>query len=269
VRRPAGHAALVLVAVGGLLLLGGAPVHAADDVRTIPTRPGVTQAFILVRPSGAPTASVVLFAGGNGLLALGSGKLGLAGNFLVRNRGRFASQGMLVAVVDTPSDHPGGLDGFRTSAAHAEDIRGVIAALRGEAAVPVWLVGTSMGTVSAANGAARLTEGGPDGLVLTSSVTRQGRERPESVGDVRLGAIRIPTLVVHHKNDACRSTPYADTPGLLRDLKQAPRKELVAFDGGDPPTSGPCDARAAHGYLGLDAEVVTAIVGWITATPRP
>ena len=61
----------------------------------------------------------------------------------MRNRARFASQGVLVAVVDTPSDHPGGLDGFRTSAAHADDIRAVIAALKQEAAVPVWLVGTS------------------------------------------------------------------------------------------------------------------------------
>ena len=78
--------------------------------------------------------------------------------------------------------------------------------------MPVWLIGTSMGTVSAANGAARLTAGGPDGLVLTSTVTRQGRERIETVGDVRLDAIRVPTLVVHHKNDACRATPYADTP---------------------------------------------------------
>ena len=268
-RRAARHAALALVAVGGLHLSGTTPARAADDVRTIPTRPGVTQAFILVRPSGPPAACVVLFAGGNGRLGLGSGKLGLAGNFLVRNRARFAGQGMLVAVVDAPSDHPAGLDGFRTSADHAEDIRAVIAALRLQAPVPVWLIGTSMGTISAANGAARLTGGGPDGLVLTSTVTRQGRERPESIGDVRLDAIRIPTLVVHHKNDACRSTPYADMPGLLRDLKQAPRKELLAFDGGDPPISGPCEARAAHGYLGLDGEVVTAIATWIKVTARP
>jgi predicted alpha/beta-hydrolase family hydrolase len=266
--RSAAQRALALVAAG-VLLFGAATGHAADDTRTIPTRPGVTQAFLLVRPDGAPTASVVLFAGGNGLLELGSGKLGLAGNFLVRNRGRFAGQGLLVAVVDTPSDHPSGLDGFRTSAAHAEDVRAVIAALRQEAAVPVWLIGTSMGTVSAANGAARLTAGGPDGLVLTSTVTRVGRERPESVGDVRLDEIRVPALVVHHKNDACKSTPYADTPFLLRDLKHAPKRELLAFDGGDSPQSGPCEARAAHGYIGLDAEVVTAIVTWIKATPRP
>jgi predicted alpha/beta-hydrolase family hydrolase len=260
--------ALALVLIGALVLGCAALAPAADDIRTIPTRPGVTEAFILVRPSGAPVASVILFAGGNGLLALGSGKLGLGGNFLVRNRARFASEGLLVAVVDTPSDHPSGLDGFRTSAAHAEDIRALIAALKQEAPVPVWLIGTSMGTVSAANGAARLSADGPDGLVLTSTVTRAGRERPESVGDVRLGDVRVPTLIVHHKNDACRSTPYADTPALLRDFKVS-RKELLAFDGGDPPQSGPCDARAAHGYFGIDAQVVTAIVAWIKATPRP
>jgi len=126
-----------------------------------------------------------------------------------------------------------------------------------------------MGTVSAANGAARLaTTGGPDGLVLTSTVTRAPRDHPESVGDVRLGDVRVPTLIVHHKNDACRFTPYADTPALLRDFKVS-RKELLSFDGGDPPQSGPCDARAAHGYFGIDTEVVTAIVAWIKATPRP
>jgi pimeloyl-ACP methyl ester carboxylesterase len=269
VRLAVGRRALAIVAAGVLVLVGAGPARAADDTRTIPTRPGVTGAFLLVRPSGAPVASVVLFAGGNGLLALGSGKLGLAGNFLVRNRGRFASQGMLVAVIDSPSDHPGGLDGFRTGAAHAEDVRAVIAALRQEASVPVWLIGTSMGTVSAANGAARLTAGGPDGIVLTSTVTRVGRERIETVGDVPLAEIRVPTLIVHHKNDACKATPYADTPSLLRDLKQAPKRELLAFDGGDSPRSGPCEAFAAHGYVGLDAEVVTAIVSWIKATPRP
>jgi len=269
VKLAVGRRALAVVAAGVLILVGIWPARAADDTRTIPTRPGVTQAFLLVRPSGAPVASVVLFAGGNGLLALGSGKLGLAGNFLVRNRGRFAGQGMLVAVIDSPSDHPGGLDGFRTSTAHADDVRAVIAALRQEANVPVWLIGTSMGTVSAANSAARLTAGGPDGIVLTSTVTRVGRERIETVGDVHLAEIRVPTLIVHHKNDACKATPYADSPSLLRDLKQAPKRELLAFDGGDSPRSGPCEAFAAHGYIGLDAEVVTAIVGWIKATPRP
>jgi hypothetical protein len=68
------------------------------------------------------------------------------------------------------------------------------------------------------------------------------------------------------RQDACRATPYADTPSLLRDLKSAPRRELVSFDGGDPPQSGPCEARSAHGDVSLEAEVVAAIVRWITAS---
>jgi hypothetical protein len=259
----------VLAALAGAAWLAAAPLAgAAVDVRTIPTRPGVTQSFLLVRPSGSPAASVVLFAGGHGVLGLGGRRLGLAGNFLVRNRARFAGHGLLVAVIDTPSDRPAGLDGFRASAAHAEDVARVIAALRREAAVPVWLVGTSMGTVSAASATARLgTEGGPDGLVLSSTVTRQGRERPESVGEARVKDVRVPTLVVHHRDDTCRATPYADMPALLRDFAQAPRRELLTFQGGEPPKSGPCDAHSAHGFLGLDAEVVAAIAGWIKASP--
>jgi predicted alpha/beta-hydrolase family hydrolase len=266
VRRSAPPGSTLGAAVALLLTVSAA--SAAEEVKTIPTRPAVTQAFLLGRPDQLPIASVVLFAGGSGLLNLGAARRSLMGNFLLRTRGRFVAEGLLVAAVDAPSDRPNGLDGFRTSAAHAEDVGKVIAALRGMAPVPVWLVGTSMGTVSAANAAARLGAGnsGPDGLVLTSTVTREGRERPESVGDVRLGDVRVPTLIVHHRQDACRATPYADMPSLLRDFKQAPRRELISFDGGDPPQSGPCEARSAHGYVGLEAEVVAAIVRWITAS---
>jgi pimeloyl-ACP methyl ester carboxylesterase len=163
VRRPSRRRAWpgrtpALVAALALLLAAGA-AGAAEEVVTIPTRPAVRQAFLLARPGRPPVASVVLFAGGNGLLNLGAARRSLMGNFLLRTRGRFVAEGFLVAAVDAPSDRPNGLDGFRTSAAHAEDVGKVIAALREVAPVPVWLVGTSMGTVSAASAAARLGAG--------------------------------------------------------------------------------------------------------------
>jgi len=37
---------------------------AAEEVKTIPTRPGVTQSFLLLRRSETPAATVILFAGG-------------------------------------------------------------------------------------------------------------------------------------------------------------------------------------------------------------
>ena len=253
-----------------LLVTTGAPA-AAEEIKTIPTRAGVTQSFLLLRRTDTPAATVILLAGGNGALKLASGHLsGLGGNFLVRNRGRFAEHGFMVAVPDAPSDHAGGLTGFRASAEHAGDIAALITALRAIAPAPVWLIGTSMGTVSAASATARLRDAaGPEGVVLTSTITRWSRGERESVGDVRLGDIRVPALVIHHREDACQFTPYADIPAVLRELSNAPRRELLTFEGGDPPQSKPCEARAAHGYLGLDAQVVKAIADWIKATPRP
>jgi pimeloyl-ACP methyl ester carboxylesterase len=249
-----------------LLFAAAAPASGGEELITVATRPGVTQSFLLVRPSAAaPIASVILFAGGTGALMLSADGIGaLRGNFLVRNRARFADQGLLVAVVDAPSDRdPGGLVRFRATREHAADVAAVIAALRKLVDVPVWVVGTSMGTVSAANAAARLRDGGPDGLVLTSSITRPGRGMGETVDDVALETIAIPTLVVHHRYDRCPLTPYRDAVGLVKAFKRAPRVELLAFEGGDAPRSEPCEAFSAHGYLGLDAQVVTAIAAWI------
>jgi Serine aminopeptidase, S33 len=262
--RPAAVLALVVAA------LVGTAAAATDEFVRLDTRPGVTVPYLLVRPSGPPTASVVLFAGGHGHLALSPSGIGWGkGNFLVRTRHRFAEHGLLVAVVDSPSDRGGqGLWRFRSTADHAEDVRIVIAAVRRTAAVPVWLVGTSMGTVSAANAGARLREGGPDGLVLTSSVTRPNREQLESLVDVRVKDIRIPTLVVHHRDDGCPSTPYQDAVALMGSLTQTPRHALITMEGGLPPRSKPCDALSAHGYLGIEDKVVAVIAGWITAT-RP
>jgi hypothetical protein len=53
----------------------------------------------------------------------------------------------------------------------------------------------------------------------------------------------------------------------MRGLTAAPRKELLAFSGGDAPQSGPCEPLAPHGYFGIEAAVLDAIAGWIKATP--
>jgi pimeloyl-ACP methyl ester carboxylesterase len=235
----------------------------------VATRPGVTQSFVLVRPDGEPVASVILFTGGGGNLRLAqrAGAISTT-NFLVRNRERFAGHGLLVAVIDAPSDRETeGLTLFRSTAAHAQDVRGVIETLRGLSPAPVWLVGTSMGTVSAANAAARLAggPGAPDGLVLTSSVTRASRKERESLDDVRLAAIPVPTLIVHHKDDACPVTPYRDAVALPKALKAAPKVELVTFEGGDPAQSAACEPLSAHGFFGLDAAVVERIARFMGA----
>jgi pimeloyl-ACP methyl ester carboxylesterase len=250
-----------------LLLIASIQAGAAnDEVRTIPTRKGVTQGFLLVRPPGTPTASLILFAGGEGHLALSPpNNIGhQKSNFLVRMRERFARAGFLVAVVDTPSDRVEYWN-FRTSKEHAEDMRQVIAALREMAPVPVWLVGTSMGTVSAAGVAGRLAEGpgGPDGLVLTSSVVLVSKASGETVKTAKLGDIRVPTLIVRHKDDQCKISSPSEAPALYKALSHANPKEILTFEGGNPPKSDACEAEAQHGYFGIEPQVVDAIIEWI------
>lgn len=243
------------------------------------TRPGVTQKFILIKPEN-PVASVILFAGGSGNLRLGSafGKPTVSSrskNFLVRTRKDFAKQGLIVAVIDSPPDKRKMNWKWRISKEHARDIYGVINYLENQANIPVWLVGTSMGTFSAAKGAIY----GPNrrkvvGLVLTSSTTRSSKKwkwaqkNPNGMVDMNLYKIRATTLIVSHKDDQCDLTPASDAPKLKEALVNAAKVEVMYFTGGKRPKSGPCAPLSAHGFYGIEDEVVTAIADFIKANSK-
>jgi len=242
-----------------------------DDIElyhvVVSKREGAEQVFLFMKVK-RPVASVILFAGGGGKLNIENGVLGRGNsNFVVRSRFRFAREGFNVAVVDAPSDQRN-LRGYRDTLFHAVDIKGVIAYLRKASNVPVWLIGTSRGTISAANAASRLKEGGADGLVLTATVFEQSGGGG-TLTDVDLGSITIPTLFVHHKQDRCRVTPYAGVAPHMKGLKNAPKVEQIAFEGGLPAQDSHCGNQGPHGFLGIEDEVVRAIGNWIKANnPR-
>ncbi len=253
---------LAWFAIAFVLSLAGTAA-AAEELVTLPTRPGVTQPVWVMTPPSTPVASVILFTGGNGVLGSARRTEPHSKNFLIRSREKFAAAGFLVASVDVPSDHPEGLDFFRSSAEHATDIAAVIAYVRRRAPVPVWLIGTSMGTISAANAAARLKSGGADGLVLTSSMTAQTRRVAPINAGVDVAAVTLPTLFVHNKEDACPACAFSAVPALMDRFTNARKKALIAVSGGSPPESDPCEALSRHGYLGIEDEVVGDIVHWI------
>lgn len=213
------------------VLLGFDDAHSQSErVVDIPSRPGVTQRFLFSSPNNAK-AAVILFAGGHGGLQIfPSGKLGWGGNnFVVRNRRLFAERGLMVATIDAPSDRQSRpyLSGFRQTAEHLADVRAVIAWLKQQATIPVWVVGTSRGTQSAAYIAVQSAgkDGGPDGLILTSTILTDPKGRP--VPAMNVNRLTIPTLVVHHKDDGCELCAYGDIPKLMDKLTSASRRELV------------------------------------------
>lgn len=235
-----------------------------QKVVDIPTRSGIAQRMLVLSPP-EPKAAVILLAGGHGGLQIfpnGSFKWG-DGNFLVRTRQLFADQGLIVAILDAPSDRqrPPFLSGIRQTPEHAEDIKAVIAWLREQAKVPVWLVGTSRGTQSAAYAAIQLADsGGPDGVVLTSTILTDDKGRP--VPAMPLASLRIPVLVVHHEQDGCALCRFSDMPALMDKLDNSPRKQLLSFKGGMN-RGDPCEAFAYHGFNGLERDVVGQTVAWM------
>jgi dienelactone hydrolase len=268
--RPTGEVLMVkptlLVASALFALLSQAQAQTTQKVVDIPTRPGVTQRIIVISPA-EPKAAVILFAGGHGglqIFANGSMKWG-ENNFLVRTRQRFADEGFAVVIVDAPSDRQSApfLAGFRQKPDHATDVKAVIAWVRESAKVPVWLVGTSRGTQSAAYAATELAGAeGPDGLVLTSTIVKDDNGRP--VPGMPLGKIRVPVLVAHHEQDGCAYCPYSEVSTLMAKIGNAPRTKLLSFKGGAN-RGDPCEAFAYHGFNGLEAEVVEQISKWILA----
>jgi pimeloyl-ACP methyl ester carboxylesterase len=243
-----------------------ASAQTSQQVVDIPTRNGVTQRILFLSPP-EPKATFLLLPGGHGGLQVfpnGSMKWG-EGNFLVRSRQLFVDQGVAVVVVDAPSDRqsPPYLSGFRQTPEHVMDIKAVIAWARGRSKVPVWLVGTSRGTQSAAFVATQLQGSeGPDGLVLSSSILRDPRGRP--VPAMPLENIRVPVLVVHHEQDGCVLCSFSEVPTLLSKLTNNPRAQLLQFRGGVS-TGDPCEAFSYHGFNGLEAEVVRQTVVWALA----
>lgn len=217
---------------------------------------------ILVEKVKPARGVVILFAGGRGAtLVSPDGRIGqLAGNFLIRSRHQFWAQGFTTVVFDAPSDNEDDLRWFQDSEEFAADVGAVIRHLRKTLNLPIWLVGTSRGTVSAANAAARLGRNPPDGVVFTATLFESGRF--SDVFEFELEKVAVPILIVHHRQDECEYTLPSEVSAFRTRLTRAKPVKVMWFEGGVP-RGRPCQARHYHGFNGIEDEVIAAIAAWI------
>ncbi len=100
--------------------------------------------------------------------------------------------------------------------------------------------------------------------MLSATILSDARALP--VPSMPLDRLRIPVLVVHHEQDGCKHCAFADIPRLMEKLEAVPRKQLLAFQGGQS-RGDPCEAFTHHGFNGLERDAVTQIAAWILAAP--
>jgi hypothetical protein len=223
---------VMLMASAIVLLLSNALAARADETVSI----GGSNAVLLRLL--APRASIILMPGGDGYIAAGpGGTIGkLKGNQLVRTRKAYLARGLSFLVVDAD-----------VNLARAVDYMAAIKR-------PVTVVATSKGTLRAAYGIAGGAK--PDALVMTSGFLTDGSGSRQNVANILGSPKLLPrTLVIAHRRDSCRFTLPAGVDPFIR---WAGGKASVKWLDGGMNSGDPCQARAYHGFNGLDGEVVSA-----------
>jgi hypothetical protein len=227
-----------------------------------------TPPVILDRPARPASASVVLMEGGSGLLGLNAtGAIGGASNFLIRSANLFLGHGLNVMMPSTAPAHPAGLGlADRLTATHAAELQGFINAAANRWGKPVWVVGTSAGTVSVVTaGGFQPALTGIRGLILTSTVTIMPAASQPTL-NLYVSRITLPTQVVWHRDDHCVAvTPPSGSAALFATLPSK-IKASASFDGGHSVAADPCGPFSEHGYAGIEEDVVESIADFIHRT---
>ena len=218
---------------------------AGDELVTSARTPGgETIPYVLTTKGGAPAYGVILMPGGSGVMnpRMVNGKLtfGFGGNFLIRSRELFADGRFVAASTDATSTPARIL-------AIAQDLQ------RRYGAIAIYVVGTSRSTDATMALSAPL-DGQVAGFIHTSSMN--------SIAGFDPRKFRSRHLIVYHRMDACRVTK----PSSSAASRTSFGTETIEIEGGTS-TGDDCEARAYHGYNGIEAATVDKIKAWI-ATGR-
>ena len=225
----------------------------------------VRQRAIVAKPAKPTDTALLYFRGYPGIAKIQSvaDKQRNLQPFMRMNQRLFAEEGIALVVVDCPTDEQSMagdrptscLDGYRSSKEHADDVRSVIARLRGEGFTKIYVMGHSFGTISSRWLAKNL------GKEIDGSIHSAAMNGPNPLGfatslsGFSYESIPAPVLHVHHENDACPYTSYSA-------VKAYAGENLVTVHGGIP-GGDPCGGTHLHSYQGREEVVARAVIAWI------
>lgn len=233
-----------------------------ERVMTIPLRAGGAVRATFSSPD-RPRAILIMFPGGTGDIGLQQdGHIRHGNNFVVRTRGTWNRLGYAVLIPDTVNHLT--LRGQRRSAQYARLVEDIIAFVHRENSAPIFLVGTSQGTIAAVNAAAHAAPRDIAGIVLTESVSVMGGSQ-ETVFNAHPEKVQAPVLVVANHDDRCNVAPPQDAERIGAAMTSSHEVNVLRVAGGITRSEKNCASLTPHGYFGIEAEVITRISSWLDA----
>ena len=257
---------LVLTLLTAALIPGlSAAAMSADSVSgeqiiDVPLTGGERQRVLYAAPK-EPRATIVMLPGGAGDVGLRrDGEVRHGNNFVIRTRALWVQRGYAVLIPDTVDRE--NLRGLRSSPEYAALVLELVRVAHEKAPGPVFLLGTSQGSIAAMNGAAHAPSGAIAGVVLTESVSQMGGSG-ETVFSANPQDVRVPALIVANKDDRCNVAPPGDAPRIAAAMTNSASVRVLSVAGGVQQSRKLCGSLTPHGYFGIEPEVIGHIDSWM------
>ena len=182
----------------------------------------------------------------------------LNGNFLIRSRRFLVDANIASLIVDCHSESGDYCSSYyQASKQRQVDVDKLIAEIKARtpSITEVWLIGTSMGTISSSFMPTH-NPSGYAGAIHTASITEPYTNNSyRELGNFNYKITATPQFFVHHIADPCYLTTYTGAK-FIADKYKLP---LVTITGGGDFRGGACQAFTEHGFRGKEKEVMTAI----------
>jgi hypothetical protein len=254
------------IVIALLASAAGAAAQPVEELVTVKRGSYTVSGLAMKGAKAQPRYGIALFPGHPGIMKIQSEtRFEMGGNFLIRSRRHWIDADTMVLAVDAPSDQwVTFYQAFRETKRYGEDIAALIEEAGRRYGVEDWTyVGTSEGSLSAFH-AARMNPGLARRVILTASVFEASRNGP-GLSRVNFADLRSPLLWVHHVDDPCQYTPYRAAQAFAK-KSNAP---LVSVRGGGGWTGELCQARTAHGFVGIEIPTVQAMRSWVKTGQVP
>lgn len=237
-----------------LILIFISSIGRADEVVDIPSVHGIPTR-VLISHTQAAKATVLLYIGGGGLLRIPEdGRINHIHTF-VRSFRFWRDYEVQAVLIDSPIDLGNARLGHRRgSKDHLDRVSEVIRYFNSKSSRPIWIFGHSMGTSTVA---AFLNSEKPEVFHLRGYIVA-GTHKGESIP----ASIKLPALGIHHKREACPSTPIWASEDIIKSRTSDTPRAMVLLDGGSD-EGDRCQAMAYHGFNGIERELIKTAAEFI------